>query len=175
MLYHFGKLNTINMKKLLILLLLPLFSFSQTFDDLMGIDSEETFVKTMIEIGFERIDTEEDVTTYAYNPTYEDGQETKSSLWVYHTPIEQGGVIFLQIMTKDFFGSESNSEYTKIFDIAKEKCEYAELVPNEFVEGDQMVMYACEMDSNPSGIAFSKKDGTGYISYTYFNKGAFEN
>ena len=29
MLYHFGKLNTINMKKLILLLFIPLVSFSQ--------------------------------------------------------------------------------------------------------------------------------------------------
>ena len=37
------------MKKLLILLLLPLFSFSQTFDELMTINSEDTFKKVVIE------------------------------------------------------------------------------------------------------------------------------
>ena len=35
------------MKKLLILLLLPLFSFSQTFDELMTINSEDTY-KTIV-------------------------------------------------------------------------------------------------------------------------------
>ena len=95
------------MKKLILLLFIPLVSFSQTFDDLMGIDSKEKFIRTMVEIGFERVSADEGMLTYAYSPTYEDGEETRSTLWIYHFEQEDGGgVVYLQIQTKDFFGSE---------------------------------------------------------------------
>ncbi len=47
------------MKKLILLLFIPLVSFIQTFDDLMGIDSKEKFIRTMVEIGFERVSADE--------------------------------------------------------------------------------------------------------------------
>ena len=64
------------MKKLLVLLLLPLFSFSQTYDDIMAIDSEEMFVRTMIENGFERMefDNSKGAIAYAISPSYEDDE-----------------------------------------------------------------------------------------------------
>ena len=111
---------TYDMKKLILLLFIPLVSFSQTYDDLMGIDSKEKFIRTMVEIGFERVSVDEGMLTYAYSPTYEDGEETRSTLWIYHFEQEDGGgVVFLQIQTKDFFGSEKDSKYTKIFDVVK--------------------------------------------------------
>jgi|TARA_B100002051_G_scaffold102930_1_gene98442 hypothetical protein len=163
------------MKKLILLLFIPLVSFSQTFDDLMGIDSKEKFIRTMVEIGFERMSAEEGLITYAYSPTYEDESEPLSSLWVYHFEQEdEGGVVYLQIQTKDFFGSEENSEYNKIFDVVKEKCEYAELIENPFVEGDEMVSYGCEWEDTVRMIAFSKKDGEGSIAYMYVDESVLE-
>ena len=164
------------MKKLLVLLLLPLFSFSQTFDDLMGIDSKEKFVRTMVEIGFERMKSaEEGLITYAYSPTYEDEDEPLSSLWIYHFEQEdEGGVVYLQIQTKDFFGSEENSVYNKIFNVVKEKCEYTGLGENPFVEGDEMVSYGCEWEDTGRMFAFSKKAGEGSIAYMYVDESVLE-
>jgi len=163
------------MKKLILLLFIPLVSFSQTYDDLMGIDSKEKFIRTMVEIGFERVSVDEGMLTYAYSPTYEDGEETRSTLWIYHFEQEDGGgVVFLQIQTKDFFGSEKDSKYTKIFDVVKEKCDYESLIENPFVEGDEMVSYGCKWEDTGRMIAFSKKDGEGSISYMYINESVLE-
>ena len=113
----------------------------------MGIDSKEKFIRSMVEIGFERVSADEGTLTYAYSPTYEDGEETRSTLWIYHFEQEYaGGVVYLQIQTKDFFGLEKDSKYTKIFDVVKEKCDYESLIENPFVEGDEMVSYGCEWE-----------------------------
>ena len=158
------------MKKLLIILLfIPLISFSQTFDDLMSIDSKEKFIRTMVEIGYERVSNEDGLITYAYNPSYSEDKETTSTLWAYHyEQDDEGGVVFLQIQVRNFFGLETdNNKYDKIFDVAKEKCDYLELMKNPFNEGDEMVSYGCEWEDTGRMIAFSKKDGQGSISYMY--------
>ena len=157
------------MKKLILLLFIPLVSFGQTFDDLMGIDSKEKFIRTIVEIGYERVSNEGSVITYAYSPSYSEDEETTSTLWAYHyQQDDEGGVVFLQIQVRNFFGLETdNNKYDKIFDVAKEKCEYAELMENPFNEGDEMVTYACDWQGTRRMIAFSKKDGQGSIAYTY--------
>ena len=157
------------MKKLILLLFIPLVSFGQTFDDLMGIDSKEKFIRTMVEIGYERVSNEGRVITYAYNPSYSKDEEITSTLWAYHYENDdEGGVVFLQIQVRNFFGLETdNNKYDKIFDVAKEKCEYAGLAENSFKEGDEMVTYACDWQDTRRMIAFSKKDGQGSIAYTY--------
>ena len=84
------------MKKLILLLFIPLVSFSQTFEDLMSIDSKEKFIRTMVEIGYERVSNEDGLITYAYNPNYSEDEETTSTLWAYHYEQEdEGGVVFL--------------------------------------------------------------------------------
>ena len=46
------------------------------------------------------------------------------------------------------------------------------LFPNIYDENDEMVQYKCEWDDDvrtrQRRIAFSKKDGTGYVFYMYF-------
>lgn len=155
------------MKRLLLLLLLPLFSFSQTYDDIIGIDSEEMFIRTMIENGFERVESElEDFIVYAYNPSYED-DEAMSTIWVYHRVDDEDGVgiaLFEVDTIRDFYASDDDISYDKMLDIVKEKCEYESLVDNPIVEGNQMVLYECEAKQR---FSFDQKDGTGFIFYYY--------
>ena len=157
------------MKQLLtLLLLLPLFSFSQTYDELMSIDSKEKFVRTMVEIGYERISNEGGMIVYAYSPTEDDG-EVKSTIWVYHFEQEDGGVVFLRIQVKNLFGLEAeNNSYDKLFDVAKERCEYETLIENVLDESDEMVNYGCDWEGTGRMIAFSKTDGEGNVAYFYY-------
>ena len=75
-----------------------------------------------------------------------------------------------------FFRLEVNelyeNQYNKIFDVAKEKCEYEVLVENPFDESDVMVRYKCDWDEDNRVtyryVSFTKKDGVGYIWYIAF-------
>ena len=55
------------MKKLLFLFI-PLVSLSQSFDDIMSIDSKEQFVRIMVENGYERNSKSENQLSYALDP-----------------------------------------------------------------------------------------------------------
>ena len=49
------------MKRLLVLLLIPLFSFGQTYDELLTISSEDTFQKVFIENDYEFYEERSDI------------------------------------------------------------------------------------------------------------------
>ena len=65
------------MKKLILLLFIPIMSFSQiTYKDIMKIDSEDAFIKLMFDKRFQAIEEVRDRTqTYALDPD----EENKSS------------------------------------------------------------------------------------------------
>ena len=147
------------MKKLLILLLLPLFSFSQSYDDIMSIDSKDQFVRVMIENGFEMIKSNETQLVYALDPN----SDGSSSSFANYSTVDNGDSIMFQYTTTDFFGNNNKgNQYDKIYRVAKSKCEYDELI-DSIVEGSkaQMVKYKC----GSKRIAFQKEDGKGYIFY----------
>ena len=146
------------MKKL-ILLLLPLFSFSQSYDDIMSIDSKDQFVRVMIENGFEMIKSNETQLVYALDPN----SDGSSSSFANYSTVDNGDSIMFQYTTTDFFGNNNKgNQYDKIYRVAKSKCEYDELI-DSIVEGSkaQMVKYKC----GSKRIAFQKEGGKGYIFY----------
>ena len=57
------------MKKLILLLFIPLVSFGQTYDELLTISSEDTFQKVFIENDYEFYEERSDVIRYAFNLT----------------------------------------------------------------------------------------------------------
>ena len=147
------------MKKLILLLFIPLVSFSQTYDNIMSIDSKEQFVRVMIENGFEMIKSNETELVYALDPN-SDGTSSSFANYLIGT---DGDSIMFQYTTTGFFGNyNEQNQYDKIYRVAKSKCEYDELI-DSLVEGSkaQMVKYKCSFKS----MAFMKEDGKGYIFY----------
>ena len=159
-----------------LILLIPLFSFSQSFDDIMSIDSKEQFIRIMVENGYERVSSSSDdqETIYAFEPSYDDEGEPSSSVFVNHIKVgETSGTVFFLIQLKNLMGQVADdNQYDKIFDIAKARCEYDSLMRNMFIDGgDEMVQYKCDWNEDfgkaVRRIAFSKKDGTGYVQLIY--------
>ena len=146
------------MKKL-ILLLLPLFSFSQSYDDIMSIDSKDQFVRVMIENGFEMIISNELQLVYALDPN----SNGESSIFANYSSVNSGDSILFQFTTTDFFGNPNEeNQYDKIYRVAKSKCEYVELIDTFLGESKaQMVKYKC----GSKRMAFMKEDGKGYVLY----------
>ena len=147
------------MKKLIILLLLPLFSFSQSYDDIMSIDSKDQFIRVMVENGFEMISSDEKRLVYALDPT----SDGSSSSFANYFTLDNGDMVMFQYTTTDFFGNNNKgNQYDKIYKVAKSKCEYNQLVepPMEGSEA-KMVQYKC----GSKRMAFMKEDGKGHISY----------
>ena len=147
------------MKKLILLLFIPLVSFSQSYDDIMSIDSKEQFVRVMIENGFEMIKSNDTELVYALDPNSDD----TSSSFANYLIGDNGDSVMFQYTTTDFFGNNNKgNQYDKVYKVAKSKCEYNEII-DSIVEGSkaQMVKYKC----GSKRIAFQKEDGKGYIFY----------
>ena len=142
------------MKKLLVLLLLPLFSFSQTYDDIMSIDSKEQFVRVMIENGFEMIELRERELAYALEPD----SDLESGAFANYLISDNGIGILFQYTIKN-----NRSQYDKIYKDVKSKCEYYNIIDSVVLKSEaQMVEYKCD---DVQFLSFQKEDGKGYIFY----------
>jgi hypothetical protein len=147
------------MKKIILLLFIPLVSFSQTYDDIMSIDSKEQFIRVMVENGFEMIKSNDTELVYALDPN----SDGTSSSFANYLIGDNGDSVMFQYTTTDFFGNNNKgNQYDKVYKVAKSKCEYDEII-DSIVEGSkaQMVKYKC----GSKRIAFQKEDGKGYIFY----------
>ena len=143
----------------MLLLFIPLVSFSQSYDDIMSIDSKEQFVRVMIENGFEMIKSNDTELVYALDPN----SDGTSSSFANYLIGDNGDSVMFQYTTTDFFGNNNKgNQYDKVYKVAKSKCEYNEII-DSIVEGSkaQMVKYKC----GSKRIAFQKEDGKGYIFY----------
>ena len=148
------------MKKLLILLLLPLFSFSQTYKEVMSIKSLDTFKKVSIENNYEQSDSEQEgLVTYGYDISKDDDGNKSSSKWAYYIP--KNDMFFFAFSRgnamSEFFGTEvDNSEnpYDLILKDVKDKCSYHKIVNHE---GTDFVTYSCPESSYKGKLGFAIK------------------
>lgn len=149
------------MKKLLILLLLPLFSFSQTYKDVMSIKDADTFKKVAIENNYEFTDeAEEGWVTYGYNIVKDSINGNKSSKWANYRPKDDKFV--LTFSKSSFFGTSDETQYDKIYESVKDKCSYYKIINNE---GTDFVTYSCPESSYKGKIGFVLEDDTGIIMH----------
>ena len=141
------------MKKLLLLLLfIPLMSIGQeiTFDELMSINSLDTFKRVVIENSYELSDGDNYI-TYGYElDTNEKGVEV-STKWASYDK-EFGNFLFQFI--KD--GLWVELEYNRIVSDIKSKCEYFEI-------NDEFVIYNCDDSTFEGQIGFKTYEGFGYV------------
>jgi len=136
--------------KWLILLFIPLISFSQSYKDLMSISSVDMFKKVVIENGYEFNDNDDDWVTYGFNIQKDSINGDKSSKWgLYKTQNDMWSFSFQKTATdlaSSILGAllESNipteeiteTPYDLIFKEVKEKCKYYKI---QNVEGTDFV------------------------------------
>ena len=70
------------MKKLILLLFIPFVCFSQTYKEVMSIESKDMFKKVAIENGYEYDSTDDDWITYGFNIVKDSIKGNKSSKWM---------------------------------------------------------------------------------------------
>jgi len=130
------------MKKLLFLLFfIPLVSFGQiTLKEILSIDSENTFIRTMIENGFEEKTTPANADVMV---TYvkERLNQIISASFRRSDSISDAGVMI--IFSPDAL--EKNDVYDDIYNLVKRDCEFKEI--REHL-GKNIAMYSCP-DPNP--------------------------
>jgi len=138
------------MKKLILLLFIPLFSFSQTYEEVISISNLDFFRKVMIENDYKRhYENEDKGTVYSYGKGIE--KDSLSSGFVayrwgyYDTETNEWEI---KIHDRSILWDA----YEKIYNEVKENCEFYEvLTRNDSVEA---VTYFCKDSSLKGKIGF---------------------
>ena len=145
------------MKNLILLLLIPFYSYTQNYNELIMIDSLDDFKKVMIENKYEFIEISEDGSwLYGFNVVEVEGKKLGEK---YGSYFEDGS-----------WKIQFNEKNTLIFklgdydDIVEEikKCDYVGI--EKFYKNNDYVTYNCNRDINGK-IGFMIVDGNGYIRY----------
>jgi len=156
-------------KKLLLILFIPIISFSQvSYKDIMSIKSVDIFKKVVIENGYEFNDTDEEGwITYGFNIVRDSLEGNKSSKWgSYNTKDNMFSLTFSrENIIDDFFGLEtdnSKNNYDIITKEIKEKCKYHKIIN---YNGTDYVTYSCSESSYKGKIGFVVSEGRGFIRH----------
>ena len=166
------------MKKLLVLfLLIPLLSLAQvSFNDLMELNSQQTFEKFMFDEQFSATDQTDDYNSiyYALNPKTEDGVVV-STHFAHYTPvletfwfsfIREGKRFNTYTGVVSYEGVISN-DYDTILKKAKRKCKFVKMYK---LENDNWAIYDCKKAEFKGYLGFTVVGGQGAIAnFTYID------
>jgi len=154
------------MKKLLLLLFIPILSFSQTYKDVMSIGSVDMFMKVAIENGYEFDSVDEDEwVAYGYNIVRDSIEGNKSTKWMGYNQKDDRFSLTFSRQTKSLFGIKENrddTEYDLIVKDIKEKCKYYKILN---YKGTAYVTYSCSESSYKGKIGFVIEEGWGVIRH----------
>jgi hypothetical protein len=149
------------MKKIIILLLIPIISFSQTFNELKMINSLDDFKKVMIENKYEFDEIDSDgMWLYGFNRMEVDSLGNKGS--------EKWGMFSKDGSWKIQFNKRNNflyplGDYDEIVENIKDECIYVGI--EKFYENYDYVTYSCNESKFDGKIGFMISDGRGNIRY----------
>lgn len=158
------------MKKLIILLIFPLVSFSQiSYKDVMGINSEKMFKKVMIENGYEFDSKDDDGLLYGYKIKRDSIEGNRSTKWSFYRDNDEFILSFSKnTLLESFFGVDDEegkkvSEYDLIVNEIKKNCVYYDILTDD--DGDDYVCYSCNQSKYKGKIGFMVKEGSGFIRH----------
>lgn len=144
------------MKKLLLILFIPIISFSQTFEELSIINSLDDFKKVMIEnkYEFDSVDDDERV-IYGFNLTKDSINGNKSEKWGSYSKDGSWSLLFFDRKTIIY----QRGDYDDIVEGIKDNCSYVD------IENELYVSYRCNESEFDGKIGFMISDSNGYIRY----------
>jgi len=158
------------MKKILFLLVfIPLVSFGQTYDEIMSINSLDTYKKVVIENGYELTDIESDEdgwVNYGYMIKRDSINGDKSSIWTSYNAKDHRWSFWFSRTT--LLGQWLNTNetadtpYDLIVEEIKEKCKYYKILNYKEVD---YVAYSCAESSYKGKIGFMVTEGQGVIRH----------
>lgn len=132
------------MKYLILLLFTPFLCFSQiTLQEILAIDSETTFKRTMIENGFFREDNERPKQISYRKNTIDDVPDI---ITTYNIPdsISSGNAMFMFVPNR----LQKNDTYDRIYDLVKKECGFIEIRNHDGV-GDFAYYKCADIDPDP--------------------------
>lgn len=154
------------MKKLIILLIFPLVSFSQiTYKDVMSISDVKQFKKVMIENSYEKDEIDDGWLVYGYSIVKDSINGNTSSKWgLYNLDDDR---FMLQFSKEGFFGLSDESDYDNIVKEIKKNCTYYDVIEytNSNGEVNDFVCYSCSQSKYKGKIGFMVYDGKGIIRH----------
>ena len=157
------------MKKLLVLLFVPILSYSQiSYKDIMSIKSVDMFKKVVIENGYEYDSMDDDGwLSYGFNIVRDSIEGNKSTKWgSYNTKDDRFTFTFgRRSVLGNFLGTEddtSQNPYDLIVKDIKEKCKYYKIIN---YKGTDYVTYSCSESSYKGKIGFVVSEGSGIIRH----------
>ena len=161
------------MRKLLLLLLIPIISYSQiSYKDVMSINSEKMFKKVMIENGYEFGEIDEDGIVYGFDIVRDSVKGNKSSKWSYYNIKDDRFTFSFSRNTQlntflNLKEDRSENEYDLIIKEIKKNCKYFDIITytNEDEEEFDYVCYSCSESKYKGKIGFMISEGWGYIKH----------
>lgn len=161
------------MKQLLLILLIPIISYSQiSYKDVMSINSEKMFKKIMIENGYEFGQSDEDDVIYGFDIVRDSIDGMKSSKWGrYGVKDDSFTVSFSRNSSLNTFlnlkEDRSENEYDLIVKEIKKNCKYFDVITytNEDDEDSDYVCYSCSESKYKGKIGFMISEGWGFIKH----------
>ena len=157
------------MKRLLLLLFIPILSYSQiSYKDVMSIKSVDMFKKVVIENGYEYDSMDDDDwLTYGFNIVKDSIEGSKSSKWMlYNTNDDRFTLSFgRRTLLGNFLGTDvdtSENPYDLIVKDIKEKCKYYKIIN---YNGTDYVTYSCSESSFEGKIGFMVEEGQGIVRH----------
>ena len=161
------------MKQLLLILLIPIISYSQiSYKDIMSINSDKMFKKVMIENGYEFGFTYKDELVYGFEIDRDSIDGMKSSKWGrYGVKDDSFTVSFSRNSSLNTFlnlkEDRSENEYDLIVKEIKKNCKYFDVITytNEDDEDSDYVCYSCSESKYKGKIGFMISEGWGFIKH----------
>lgn len=161
------------MKQLLLILLIPIISYSQiSYKDIMSINSDKMFKKVMIENGYEFGQSDEDDVIYGFDIVRDSIDGMKSSKWGrYGVKDDSFTVSFSRNSSLNTFlnlkEDRSENEYDLIVKEIKKNCKYFDVITytNEDDEDSDYVCYSCSESKYKGKIGFMISEGWGFIKH----------
>ena len=160
------------MRKLLLLLLIPIISYSQiSYKDVMSINSEKMFKKVMIENGYEFGEIDEDGIVYGFDIIRDSIEGNKSTKWGWYGVNDGFTLTFSRNSSLNTFlnlkEDRSENEYDLIIKEIKKNCKYFDILTytNEDDEELDYVCYSCSESKYKGKIGFMISEGWGYIKH----------
>ena len=161
------------MKQLLLILLIPIISYSQiSYKDVMSVNSEKMFKKVMIENGYEFGQSDEDDVIYGFDIVRDSIDGMKSSKWGrYGVKDDSFTVSFSRNSSLNTFlnlkEDRSENEYDLIVKEIKKNCKYFDVITytNEDGEDSDYVCYSCSESKYKGKIGFMISEGWGFIKH----------
>ena len=162
------------MKRLIILLLLPIMSYSQiSYKDIMSISDSKQFKKVMIENYYEKNDEDDGWLTYGYNIQKDSVDGNRSSKWGSYNindnrfSFQFGRSSLLNSILSLDSDVEVKNNYDVIVEDIKKKCVYYDIISYEGSDGvtNDYVCYSCSESKYKGKIGFMISEGNGYIRH----------